>query len=72
MGSSMGGTRASGLCGMGGMLLPGVGLAAGTGGGGVLEVSCLAGNAGVVRLPIFIWREKGRPARVSGQKGAWL
>ena len=51
---------------------PGVGLAAGAGGGGILEVPCLAGDAVVVTLPNFIWQEKGRPARVNGQKGGAL
>ena len=37
---------------------PRVGLAAGAGGRGILEVPCLAGNTFSVRLPNFIWQEK--------------
>lgn len=52
---------------------PGVGLAAGAGGGGVLEVPCLTGNTVAVSLPVFIWQEKCMASQGEWAKGAhWM
>lgn len=37
-----------------------MGLAAGPGGGGVLEVACLTGHTVSVNYPDFIWQEKSK------------
>jgi hypothetical protein len=54
------------------VLSPGVGLASGAEGGGVLEVPCLAGDTVDVSFPNFICQEKSRLIRVNGHKGAQL
>lgn len=48
---------------------PGVGLAAGAGGGGVLEVPFLTGHAVVSRLLNFAWQERGQASQGEWAKG---
>ena len=51
---------------------PGVRLAAGAGGGRVLEVPCLTGDTVAVSLPVFIWQEKRMASQGEWAKGAQL
>lgn len=49
---------------------PGVGQAAGVGGGGVLEVPCLTGHAVVISLLSLTWQEKGQASQDEWAEGA--
>lgn len=49
---------------------PGVGLAAGAGGGGVLEVPHLTGHTDPTCLPNFTWQERGKARQDEWAKGA--
>ena len=48
---------------------PRVGLAAGPGGGGILEVPCLTGNTVSLSLPDFIWQEKSKASQGEWARG---
>lgn len=48
---------------------PGMRLAVGIGGGGVLEVPCFTGNTVAVSLPSSVWQEKGKAGQGEWAKG---